>query len=202
MLSRVMRKWDEDGVPDPNAVAFGDFIIKVRAWLPAACCFWRMQQGCRDADNVQICDFLVPCCCSKTVWSSPFPKQPSAADGLCKHEHHGASIMLVKCVSSPSACGQFAESAVFYILVIRYCQGLDLTVASSTAHPTDAPRRPSSTHTAAAGDQGQPQHHRQILHLCGAKAGTAAFGATLLVRLAQVHSCDAQQPRQLCSFVS
>lgn len=29
MLSRVMRKWDEDGVPDPDAIAFGEFILKV-----------------------------------------------------------------------------------------------------------------------------------------------------------------------------
>jgi hypothetical protein len=29
MLSRVMRKWDEDGVPDQDAVAFGEFIVKV-----------------------------------------------------------------------------------------------------------------------------------------------------------------------------
>ncbi|KIY92722.1 hypothetical protein MNEG_15241, partial [Monoraphidium neglectum] len=28
MLSRVMRKWDEDGVPDQDAVAFGEFIVK------------------------------------------------------------------------------------------------------------------------------------------------------------------------------
>ncbi|KAI8474715.1 MAG: hypothetical protein J3K34DRAFT_518018 [Monoraphidium minutum] len=31
MLSRVMRKWDEDGVPDPEAVAFGEFIMKCGA---------------------------------------------------------------------------------------------------------------------------------------------------------------------------
>jgi hypothetical protein len=29
MLSRVMRKWDEDGVPDPDAAALGEFILKV-----------------------------------------------------------------------------------------------------------------------------------------------------------------------------
>ncbi len=30
LLARVMRKWDEDDVPDPAAVAFGEFIVKVR----------------------------------------------------------------------------------------------------------------------------------------------------------------------------
>ena len=29
MLSRVMRKWDEDGVPDPESIAFGEFILRV-----------------------------------------------------------------------------------------------------------------------------------------------------------------------------
>lgn len=29
MLSRVMRKWDADGIPDPEDAAFGEFIIKV-----------------------------------------------------------------------------------------------------------------------------------------------------------------------------
>jgi hypothetical protein len=28
MLARVMRKWDEDGVPDPDATAFGEFVLK------------------------------------------------------------------------------------------------------------------------------------------------------------------------------
>ncbi len=30
LLARVMRVWDEDGLPDPQAIAFGEFIIKVR----------------------------------------------------------------------------------------------------------------------------------------------------------------------------
>lgn len=29
MLSRVMRKWDEDGIPGPEDAAFGEFIVKV-----------------------------------------------------------------------------------------------------------------------------------------------------------------------------
>ena len=29
MLSREMRKWDEDGIPDPEAVEYGEFILKV-----------------------------------------------------------------------------------------------------------------------------------------------------------------------------
>jgi len=33
MLARAMRKWDEEGVPDPQAVAFGEFILKVRFFL-------------------------------------------------------------------------------------------------------------------------------------------------------------------------
>jgi hypothetical protein len=32
MLARVMRKWDEDGVADPDATAFGEFILKVMPW--------------------------------------------------------------------------------------------------------------------------------------------------------------------------
>ena len=30
MLSREMRKWDEDGIPDPDTVEYGEFILKVR----------------------------------------------------------------------------------------------------------------------------------------------------------------------------
>lgn len=29
LLCRVMRKWDDDDVPDPDALDFGEFIIKV-----------------------------------------------------------------------------------------------------------------------------------------------------------------------------
>lgn len=35
MLTRAMRVWDEDGIPDPDAVAFGEFILKVLLLLCA-----------------------------------------------------------------------------------------------------------------------------------------------------------------------
>ncbi len=35
LLARVMRKWDEDDMPDSAAVAFGVFIVKVRNCLMA-----------------------------------------------------------------------------------------------------------------------------------------------------------------------
>eukprot|EP00878_Enallax_costatus_P044133 GHUV01052382.1.p1 GENE.GHUV01052382.1~~GHUV01052382.1.p1 ORF type:complete len:112 (+),score=28.73 GHUV01052382.1:142-477(+) len=35
VLCREMRKWDEDGVPDPAAVQYGEFVLKVTVLLTA-----------------------------------------------------------------------------------------------------------------------------------------------------------------------
>ncbi len=37
LLARVMRVWDEDGVPDPSAIDFGEFIIKVSCAYAHGC---------------------------------------------------------------------------------------------------------------------------------------------------------------------
>lgn len=44
-----MRKWDEDGMPDPDAVAFGEFIIKVRAAAPVDKGRWAQAQALQIA---------------------------------------------------------------------------------------------------------------------------------------------------------
>jgi hypothetical protein len=33
LLCREMRRWDEDGIPDPEASQFGEFVIKVTRFL-------------------------------------------------------------------------------------------------------------------------------------------------------------------------
>lgn len=37
LLARDMRVWDEDGVPDPTAAEYGEFVLKVRPWSPLGC---------------------------------------------------------------------------------------------------------------------------------------------------------------------
>lgn len=44
-LCRVMRKWDLDGVPDPDSTAFGEFVLKVTCVNAAGllgCDCWRL----------------------------------------------------------------------------------------------------------------------------------------------------------------
>jgi hypothetical protein len=39
LVLRDMRVWDEDGVPDPQAAEFGEFVLKVRCNVCAECAY-------------------------------------------------------------------------------------------------------------------------------------------------------------------
>lgn len=81
MLTRAMRVWDEDGIPDPDAVAFGEFILKVPLLL------------CVRARPILRCPSSTSYTGSAAHLTSPPPAAPPRQCGMARFPNN-ASLLI------------------------------------------------------------------------------------------------------------